>query len=149
MNTEPVNALTHCNHCRSPLSYDEKRNCKVCLTCHPHPNEQKPVEEKERHYVDVPWTEERIIEVIDKVVPDMILGLLRNWHIQKPPVLRDEIPEAIGVGSGVAVTELEKPETWRQTAKRLGISLFDNEKRCPRKKVDVLNDIEEKLNVPV
>ncbi len=153
---ERVNPQTHCNHCRSLLSYDENRNCKVCRTCHPVQKEKPPAEEKERRYLDIKMTNEMVQEiaeeVIDKIVPDMIRGVLENWHIQRPPVTKTEITEDLiqhdhegNVSSSVVTL---KPKTWRQQAKGLGIEVYDKVNKRPRLKIDVLEDIENKLTVP-
>jgi len=72
--------------------------------------------------------EERIREIIQDELAD--------WHIQKPPVTRNEIAETIPPSS-----EVPKPETWLQKAKRLGVPTHQ-ETGGIRKKGDVLADIE-------
>ena len=132
--------------CATELTENFKgTGCKRCLTCNPE-TAYVPPKDRESKYVDIKMTDEKVQELveesIDKIVPDMIREVLENWHIQRPPVTAEEIAEATG-GEEV-VTKLQKPETWRQEAKRLGVSVYDTERKCPRKKVDVLKDIKEK-----
>lgn len=141
--------MQKCRRCKAELKKDEKRDCLYCPVCHP--PQTGPVVTEERlpnTRIDVPWTEERILEIIDKHVPDMIRGMLENWHIQKPLVTKDEIETTVGGGAANVNTTIQPPETWRETAKRLGIPVYDKENSRPRLKVDVLKDIEEKIKVP-
>ncbi len=142
--------------------------CKRCLKCNPMTKYVAPVK-KARRDVDLPWTDERVIEVIDRVVPDMIRETLENWHIQKPSVTRDDIkflnndkvsievkPDTLGEQyvQGI-LTEQDKlkekvevvqepTQTWRQQAKELGIEVYDRVNKKPRLKVDVIKEIAEK-----
>ncbi len=131
-----------CKNCKTELT--EMKNdkgdvtCLRCLKCNPVTAYVPPVD-KESKYVDKPWTDERVIEVIDRVVPDMIREVLENWHIQKP---------SAGLAGGENVVTELKPDTWRTTAKELGIEVYDKINKKPRLKVDVLKDMEEKTNVP-
>ncbi len=140
-----VNASTHCTQCRSELSIDEKRGCKICLTCHPPQTVVQKKEEKDRkHYLDIKLTPEqrnRIVVVIKEIVPAMILDVLENWHIQKPPVILDAnvINEAIE-----SHTREVANKSWREQAKSLGIEVYDKENKRPRKKDDVIKEIAEK-----
>ena len=133
--------------------------CTRCLKCNPMTKYVAPVK-KQRRDVDVPWTDERVIEVIDRVVPDMIRETLENWHIQKPSVTQDDIkflnndrvsvevkPDTIDNHPEMSRVFVVPTQTWRQQAKGLGISLSQPTGGA-RKKVDVLKDIEDKL-VPV
>ena len=123
--TERVNPLTHCVTCAAELTIDKKRGCKVCRLCHPEPVAAPAPPPKAKAFLDVKLTEKRVSELIREIVPDMIREELENWHVQKPPVTKEEIEKL----------------TWRQEAKSLGISLHQ-EKGGVRKKVDVLADIE-------
>ncbi len=123
--TERVNPLTHCVTCAAELTIDKKRGCKVCRLCHPEPVAAPTPPPKPKAFLDVKLTEKRVSELIAEIVPDMIREELENWHVQKPPVTKEEV----------------KKLTWRQEAKSLGVSLHQ-EKGGVRKKVDVLADIE-------
>ena len=118
-----------CRNCQSTLS-EMKNNkgevtCLRCLKCHPI-TEYVPTENNESRYVDVPWTEDRIIEIIDRIVPDMVRGIIEGFNAVKIP---DESEP--------------KPDTgWREKAKEFGISVYDKEAKRPRLKIDVLEDIE-------
>ncbi len=130
-----------CRSCKTELS--EMKNgkgettCLRCLKCHP-VTAYVPPAKKARRDVDLPWTDERVIEVIDRVVPDMIRDMLRNWFIQKPPAEAEELLST--------TTELNNLN-WRTQAKELGIEVYDKVNKKPRLKVEVLKDIEEKTNV--
>ena len=117
-----------CRKCEGELTKDVKRGCLVCMRCNP-PIKFVPQEKKETNYVDVPWTEEKIRELVRDEI--------ENWHI---PRLKDE-------AGGLMPTEIvvtPEPElTWRQKAKALGI------RTSQRKKVDVLADIKEKESTVV
>jgi len=124
---EPVNPMTHCTYCRSPLSYDEKRNCKICLTCHPPQKEQPALVKEKKEDPDLKIIKDRIKKVIKEVVPDMIRDELENWHIQKSPIAKGEIEKI----------DTSLRTDWRQRAKELGINTFQMSKK------DVLARIEE------
>jgi uncharacterized Zn finger protein (UPF0148 family) len=127
----PVNTSTHCRRCRSQLIYDEKRGCKYCPVCHP-PSTVEPVElVKKKKLIDVQLTEERVREIVRDELAD--------WHIQKPSVTVSE--------AKTLIIDDDIPKTgWRAEAKELGIDVYDKERKRPRKKVDVLEDIERAKN---
>ena len=133
--------MSNCKCCKTALT--EMKNaegeviCQRCLKCHPVTAFVEP-EKKEDKYVDKPWTDERVIELIDKVVPDMIREAIIKFSLQET-VIDEFIPE-------VEMTE-DKPIKWQDEAKAMGIELYDKENKRPRKKVDVLSDIE-KLKAP-
>lgn len=132
-----------CRKCTSELQYDEKRRCSFCPVCNPPQKAAQPTEERQvNNRVDEPWTEERITEIIKKVVPAMIRDELENWHIPKPSVTRAAILDDTVV-LAVEVVE-DESKNWRATAKALDIPMYDKEKKRPRLKVDVLRDIKEK-----
>ena len=118
-----------CKNCDTELT--EMKNgkgettCLRCLKCHPI-TKYVPPKDKEAKYVDVPWTDERVIEVIDRVVPAMIREVLENWPTQKHV----------------------EPIDWRVRAKELGIEVYDKENKKPRLKIDVLAEIAEKTKCP-
>lgn len=113
-----------CRLCKGELTRDEERGCFRCLLCNP--IQAKPVEQPkdEGNYVDTgtKWTEEKIRA--------LIRDELENWHIQKPPVTAKEI-----------AADVVSDKTWRDKAKEMGVSLYDHDKKCPRKKTDVLEDM--------
>ena len=118
-----VNTKIHCRYCREELTVIKKTGCRRCLNCHPINDVPVVPFKKETKYVDITLTEGRVREIVRDE--------LENWHLQKPSVTKDEITSIV-----------EEPESWRQTAKRLGISLSQATGGV-RKKVDVLADIKE------
>lgn len=140
--------------CKTELVHDDERDCWYCPVCHPPNKQEQPVEEKPANTrIDEPWTDERVIkviesiledrvtEIIDKVVPDLIRDTLAA--MQKP-----EIQATVGGGEANVNTTVTPPETWRETAKRLEIPMYDTVKKCPRTKVDIMADIQAKMKVP-
>ena len=138
--------------CKTELVYDDERGCHYCPVCHPPNKQEQPVEEKPANTrIDVPWTDERVIkvvesileervtEIIDKVVPDLIRDTLAA--MQKPEIVASP-------GGGEANVNDTVTETWRETAKRLEVPMYDNEKKCPRTQVDIMADIEAKIESP-
>ena len=160
---EPVNPMTHCNHCRSPLSHDKERNCKVCRTCHPVQEiKTEPLPKDVATNPNLLTFEERVEKILAKhesVVEERIREIVRdeleNWHIHEPSVKQDDVDaiwqtETAGntntatVGRQAMVSEvaaIQLEPDWRAQAKELGIPLFQ------RKKVDVLADIEAKKEI--
>lgn len=102
--------------CKKELTYLEEAGCWRCLVCNPIPKEAVVKQGNKTKYVDVPWTEERI--------RDIVRDELENWS--KPT-------------TSVDITSAT-PETWRQQAKRLGVPLAQPTGGA-RKKIDVLGDI--------
>jgi hypothetical protein len=111
--------------------------CLRCLKCNPMPNGNKIVKaKKENVRVDVPWTEERI--------RDIVRDELENWH--QTTVLTKQ-KEGWGEDEPVVVaTDVAVPDKvdWRGQAKKLGVSLV-KETGGARTKASVLEDIEAKL----
>ncbi len=122
-----------CKRCNGELAHDKKRDCLYCPVCHPlNKNVPSPLAEK-KQLLDLTTNEKRVAEMLvenESRIREIVRDELENWHIQKPPVTKDEIK--------IAVEE----ETWREQAKRLGIELYH------RKKEDVLADIAEKTKSP-
>ena len=113
-----------CRRCNGELTRDEQRNCWECLACYPKNRVQAAPPKDEKKYIDVAMTEGRVREIVRDE--------LENWHIQKPPIVKDEIEP-------VPLTDNQIGD-WRAQAKELGINTFQ------MKKVDVLAAIEsEKL----
>ena len=120
--------------CQTELT-EMDTGCKRCLTCNPLTKYVAPAK-KQRRDIDLPWTDERVIEVIDRVVPDMIREVLENFLKQKPPAEIDTTPVRT------------HGKIWRDQAKELGIEVYDKVNKRPRLKVDVLKEIAESTNVP-
>ena len=117
--------------------------CKRCLVCNPMTKYVIP-KKKERRDIDLPWTDERVIEVIDRVVPDMIAEAIRN-HAQSQMVITDNMDTVIADSLATATLEVpdvlvdgKKQLTWREQAKELGIILYHKTKE------NVLMEIAEK-----
>jgi hypothetical protein len=124
----------------------------------------KPKEDT-TNYVDVPWTQERILDAIEDKVRSWIVDELENWHIMKTVhtekmdltvtdvAAPDSIdkPKVVVAGGGEIPEGIEIPLTppkWTDQAKELGIPLM-KETGGRRKKDDVLQDIEDALEVKV
>lgn len=131
--------MSKCKRCSTELVKDKDRDCLYCPLCHPIQKQSVPMEELEKNYIDVKPSDmrkEEIIKIIKGVVPSMIIEELENWHIKKPveePVVEEPVVE-----------ELDENKNWRDEAKELEIETYDKENSRPRKKVDILIDIEKK-----
>ena len=104
-----------CRYCNGELTYIEATKCNRCLRCKPMTN-VKPSAKRPTKYVDVKMSDARVREIVIEVLED--------WHIQKPPLMKSEIEEP------------EAEDDWRAEAKKRGIKTFQ------RSKADVLADIE-------
>ncbi len=136
-----------CKNCETELTFMEKSKCLRCLKCHP-VTEFVPPKGKETAYVDVPWTEERILALIEKRVREVVQDEMENWYIKGQDV-DSEQDIANTVIDRVAPRQPDNPpKGWRAQAKELGVPL-NKETGGSRKKIDVLKDIEDKLKVPV
>lgn len=135
----------NCKNCETELT--EMKNdkgettCLRCLSCHPITEYVAPTD-KETKYVDIPWTKERILEVVEERIREVVQDEIENWHI--PPDIDDEIITKTKESAEHASVEPNVRPNWRSEAKDLGVPLYDKEKNCPRLKVDVLAEIEEK-----
>lgn len=133
-----VNTKTHCRYCGEELSYDEKRDCKVCLICHPGKPDApaKPTPEKPK-FLDERMTEARVREIVRDE--------MENWHIPKPSVTKEEVEN---LTNNVVVEPKVKEKTWRDKAKEMGVpthyKVDGKHAGGMRKKVDVLADIKAK-----
>lgn len=137
--------------CKRPLTYLEDSKCWRCLECNPIPKDT-PIPKKEKKFLDVAMTEKRVKEIIaegtsmsEEKIREIVQDELMNWHIQKPPITRDETKNltATEIESERMVQEVNEPPNWRQQAKELGIPLMKEPKGTgARRKVDVLADIE-------
>ena len=149
-NRVPAFSTEKCRGCGTDLIFIEKTKCYRCPRCNP-VGENKPTEQPlKKGDPDLAILEKKIKAVIKKVVPALIREELENWYIQKLSVTKTETMDLTGSEQiNVNPEELisTTPETWRQKAKRLGVPMYDNERKCPRKKVDVLKDIEERTVV--
>lgn len=123
--------------CKKELTYLEDTNCWRCLICNPLPKNVTPEPEKEDRSVDVRLDKKQTIALIDKMVREIVRDELENWHIQEPSVTREEVTEILDIPN------------WREEAKELGVELYNHEMKCPRKKVDVLVEIERKKDEQV
>lgn len=104
-----------CKTCKGELVIDEVRECLVCPVCHPS-GAPKP-------------------KFNDGAIPDVIFSEVHENEIRR--IVRDEHQKIVDA-------VIEYKNDWRGDAKALGIPVYDQVKKCPRKKVDVLKDIEEK-----
>lgn len=125
-----------CRRCNGDLTRDEKRNCLRCLVCYPVQEVQPAAPKDMSKYVDqgTKWTEERIREIVRDELAD--------WQVPKPSVTAKEVVELTSPDTTESSIVAEVPQkTWRDKAKEMGVSLYDHEKKCPRKKTDVLEDM--------
>lgn len=158
-------------NCKRELTYLEDSKCWRCLICNPVPSTApKQEEEKTKSPIPVPHEVSEMIEsklaeqveVGEERIREIVRDELENWHIQKPPVTKDEIadvtgePENLATLTPFAAARKSNPDydplldappkamfeetkiNWRAEAKALGIKTFQ------RKKVDVLAEIAEK-----
>lgn len=160
-----VNPRTHCVRCGAELSHIKESNCMRCLVCYPE-STTPPVPPRKKLFLDVKMTEERVVEMIKDVlekgtiehialndsarpetivaeigmerIREIIRDELENWHIQKPPVTRDEIDTST---NNADIPIEPKPETWRQKARRMGVKTHNDYTGGARKKVDVLAEM--------
>lgn len=137
-----------CRRCNGELERDEKRDCLRCPVCYPIQEAQPEPEKDMSKYVDVgkKWTEEGIRALIKDELED--------WYLQRPSVTAKDVvalttetgtlpDEEAAVVPTVEQTQLPT-KTWRDVAKGMNVSLYDHERKCPRKKVDVLEEIKQK-----
>lgn len=145
----------NCKNCSTELTQMTNAagepTCMRCLKCHPLPVEMKPEQKKkdEPRYVDVPWTEERIRNIV--------VDELENWHKMTTVndgdmtltevAVPDELikPKVVVAGGGEIPENVEIPDSppkWTDQAESLGISWRG------RKKIEVLDEIEAKLEIP-
>lgn len=168
--------------CKRPLTFlGPPQNCWRCLVCNPI-REVKPTEKPKKKYVDVTMTEDMVIEIIkeqvgsakvsaglnEEQIREIVQDELANWHIQEPPITRDEVAEAVGVGEPESNVHINvqlptdsnypstdepkesfvapkvKPETWLQKAKRIGVRTHNEGTGGMRKKVEIMADMEAK-----
>ncbi len=144
--------MSECKRCSTELTKDNDRDCFYCSLCHPPQKKSLPTEELEKNYIDVKPTEKRtaeIIKIIKDIVPDIVIDILEDWYIKRPAkgivetqniVDKNVIEDKPIVDGNV----LDKHTNWRSEAKELNIELYDKKNNKPRKKVDVITDIEKK-----
>lgn len=134
--------------CKRPLTYLEDSKCWRCLACNPI-RKTKPEVIKAKSFLDVKMTDKRVIELIQEHVPSMINRELENWHIQKPPIMQDEIEDSVTtnnvpiepkVGTDINSAKTNPEETYLQKAKRLGVRTHNEHTGGMRKKADVMED---------
>lgn len=129
--------------CLRPLTkLGEPWNCWICLTCHDHPSvvnkRTMETELPERKYIDEKMTEDKVRELIGKQltaeeVRSIVCDTMAEFMIKEKPDPDYPAPKA---------EKVIKPETWREKAKRLGVSTNYPGGGGMRKKDDVLKDIE-------
>lgn len=129
-----------CRRCGTEVTFLEATNNYRCLNCYPVQEEGKPVEEKERKYIDVQMTEAKVREIVKEIVRGIVRDEIENWVISRPA--KEVVPETVE-------SELDSHKNWRSEAKELGIDVYDRENKKPRLKVDVIAEIDEKLKVPI
>ncbi len=120
-----------CKNCKTELTFMEEAKCLRCLKCNPVNDKPAEVADKKTNYVDVPWTEGRIWEVVKPKVVELFREMLEDWH---SPVTERVLPRQPD----------NPPMDWRAQARELGIEVYDRANKRPRKKIDVLAEIAEK-----
>ena len=158
--TEQQAPICATQKCKKPLTrLGPPQNCWRCLVCNPIAKTAPTVKKKDK-YIDVKLTKEMVREIIkeelssvstginEEKIREIVIDEMANWHIQKPPVTRDEIAEATGASEPESNVHIDvqvptvKPETWRQRAKELGVPLHKEPAGSGmRKKEDVLADM--------
>ncbi len=106
-----------CNTCKAELRWDEPRECWTCDVCRPRNGEIKP-------------------KFNDGAIPDIIFNEVQEKEIRR--IIVDEL-KYLNSPCEKCVDEVKD---WRGEAKKLNIPLYDKELNRPRKKEDVLKDIE-------
>ncbi len=135
--------------CKKPLTkLGEPWNCWICLKCNKHPEEvnkmQKEEDQRKRKYLDKKLTTEDVSEMIKKEmsgVKDMIREALAEQRPAYPPT-QAEIKTMTSPETINAKPVVNKPETWMQKAKRLGVKTHIPDGRGMRKKSEIMADIE-------
>ncbi len=134
--------------CKRPLTrLGDPWNCWICLKCNKHPEEvnkmRKEEDQKKRKYLDKKLTTEDVSEMIKAEmvgVKDMIREALAEQRPAYPPT-QVEI-QTMTAPENVNAKPVEKPETWMQKAKRLGVQTHIPDGRGMRKKAEIMADIE-------
>ncbi|KKN10413.1 hypothetical protein LCGC14_1036760 [marine sediment metagenome] len=134
--------------CKKPLTkLGDPWNCWICLKCNKHPEEvnkmQKEEDQRKRKYLDKKLTTEDVSEMIKAEmagVKDMIREALAEQRPAYPPT-QAEI-QTMTAPENVNAKPVEKPETWMQKAKRLGVQTHIPDGRGMRKKAEIMADIE-------
>jgi hypothetical protein len=106
-----------CNTCKAELRWDEPRECWTCDVCRPSDGEPKPKFSK-------------------GAVPEVLFAPEHEAEIRR--ICKEEFERMMNETTVIP----EEKTDWRGDAKKLGISLYDKELSRPRKKEDVLKDIE-------
>ena len=137
--------------CKRPLTrLDEPWNCWICLKCNKHPKEvnkamaEKQIEQHPHRYVKDHVSHSELDELVAKKVAEILAEQRPAYpptqaeiRTMTEPILQNAKPE-------------EKPETWLQKAKRLGVATHIPTGGM-RKKTEIMADIErvEKGNATV
>lgn len=130
-----------CKNCNTGLTKDEKRDCLVCLRCHPVNENPVPAPKKQNVKVDEPWTAGRIKELVEPMIREIVVDEIENYHIRPKEADVESIIDVVAEQAEPVATD------WRAQAKELDIPL-NKETGGSRKKIDVLDEIEAKLKVP-
>ena len=134
--------------CKLPLTrLGEPWNCWICLKCNKHPEEvnkmQKEEDQRKRKYLDKKLTTEDVSKMIKAEmtgVKDMIREALAEQRPAYPPT-RAEI-QTMTSPETINAKPIEKPETYLQKAKRLGVATHISTGGM-RKKTEIIADIED------
>ena len=133
--------------CKKPLTkLGEPWNCWICLKCNKHPEEvnkmQKEEDQRKRKYLDKKLTTEDVSKMIKAEmtgVKDMIREALAEQRPVYPPT-QAEI-QTMTASETINAKPIEKPETYLQKAKRLGVATHIPTGGM-RKKTEIIADIE-------
>ncbi len=147
--------------CLRPLTrLGEPWNCWICLHCNTHPSKVSPrqTEEADRPLLDVQMTEEKVRQIAGEgITAEDIREIVRDTMAEFSakeeedpdyPPTQAEI-QTMTAPENINAKPVEKPETWMQKAKRLGVQTHIPDGRGMRKKVDIMADMETKENETV
>ena len=132
--------------CKRPLTkLPEPWNCLICLHCNKHPAEvnktQKAEDKKKRIYLDQKVTPDDVQKIVDAAVTKALAEMKPDY-----PPTTEQIGEMTQLPESQTVIEVEdKPETYLQKAKRLGVKTHDTGEGGTggmRKKAEIVADIE-------
>jgi len=139
--------------CKRPLTkLGEPWNCYICLKCNKHPQEvnklQKESEEKKRVYIDKKVTPEDVQNIVDAAVAKALAAIKPDYPapsaVMHQFAVDDEEPEESIADVQKRVEQnlnKQKPETYLQKAKRLGV-VTHIPTGGMRKKTEIMTDIE-------
>ncbi len=132
--------------CKRPLTkLPEPWNCLICLHCNKHPAEvnktQKAEDQKKRIYLDQKVTPDDVQKIVDAAVAKALAAQRPAYPPSAAEIQTMTAPETVNA----IPSPTNKPETYLQKAKRLGVKTHDTGEGGTggmRKKAEIVADIE-------